>query len=89
MQRRSVNRWGLFSIILSSICICLADDYANLLTLRNFTGNHFPKEFMTYLDQLQSMKLKKDSLNDRVAKHYQKKVSYHQQQKQNLYFGHY
>ena len=42
-----------------------------------------------YLDQLRSMKPKKDSLNDSVAKHYQKKVSYNQKQKQNLYFGHY
>ncbi len=67
----------------------LSDDYTNLI-LRNFTGQHFPEEFMTYyLDQLRSMKPKKDSLNDSVDKHYQKKVSYNQQQKQNLYFGHY
>ena len=68
----------------------LSDDYSNLI-LRNFTGQLFPEEFMTYLDhdQLRSMKPKKDSLNDWVAKHYQKKVGYNQQQKQNLHFGHY
>jgi hypothetical protein len=32
---------------------------------------------------------KKDSFNDWVVKHYPKKVGYNQQQKQNLYFGHY
>ena len=66
----------------------LSEDYTNLI-LRNFTGQQFPEEFMTYLDQLRSMKPKKDSLNDWVGKHYPKKVSYNQQQKQNLYFGHY
>jgi len=66
----------------------LSEDYTNLI-LRNFTGQQFPEEFMTYLDQLRSMKPKKDTLNDWVGKHYPKKVSYNQQQKQNLYFGHY
>ena len=66
----------------------LSEDYSNHF-LRNFTGQRFPEEFMTYLDQLRSMKPKRDSLNDLVAKHYAKKVSYNQQQKQNLYFGHY
>jgi hypothetical protein len=66
----------------------LSDDYSNLI-LRNFTGQVFPEEFMSYLDQLQSTKPKKDSFNDCVAKHYNKKISYNQQQKQNLYFGHY
>ena len=66
----------------------LSDDYSNLI-LRNFTGQVFPEEFMSYLDQLRSMKPKKDSFNDWVAKHYSKKISYNQQQKQNLYFGHY
>jgi hypothetical protein len=66
----------------------LSDDYSNLI-LRNFTGNHFSVEFMTYLGKLRTMKPKKGSLNDWVAKHYQKKVSYNQQQRQNLYFGHY
>ena len=66
----------------------LSDDYSNLI-LRNFTGQIFPEEFMTYLDQLRSMKPKKDSFNDWVVKHYPKKVEYNQQQRQNLYFGHY
>jgi hypothetical protein len=66
----------------------LSDDYSNLI-LRNFSGQLFPEDFMTYLDQLRSMKPKKDSLNDWVIKHYPKKVGYNQQQKQNLYFGHY
>jgi hypothetical protein len=66
----------------------LSDDYSNII-LRNFTSQVFPEEFLTYLDQLRSMKPKKDSLNDFIAKHYAKKVSYNQQQKQNLYFGHY
>ena len=66
----------------------LSDDYSNLV-LRNFTGQIFPEEFMTFLDQLRSMKPKKDSFNDWVVKHYPKKVGYNQQQKQNLYFGHY
>ena len=73
-------------------CIVMAIEggwiYATMI-LRNFTGNKFPVEFMTYLDQLRTMKPKKNSLNDWVAKHYQKKVSYNQQQRQNLYFGHY
>ena len=66
----------------------LSDDYSNLI-LRNFTGQVFPEEFMSYLDQLRSTKPKKDSFNDWVAKHYNKKLSYNQQQKQNLYFGQY
>ena len=44
---------------------------------------------MTYVDQLRSMKPKKDSFNDWVLKHYPKKIDYNQQQKQNLYFGRY
>ena len=55
----------------------LSDDYSNLI-LRNFTGQVFPEEFLAYLDQLRSMKPKRDSLNDWVAKHYAKKVSYNQ-----------
>ena len=66
----------------------LSDDYSNII-LRNFTGQAFPDEFLTYVDQLRSMKPRSQSLNDFVAKHYAKKVSYNQQQKQNLYFGHY
>ena len=66
----------------------LSEDYSNMI-LRNFTGNKLPLEVHTYLDQLRTMKPKKDSLNDWVAKHYAKKVSYNQQQKQLLYFGHY
>ena len=66
----------------------LSDDYSNII-LRNFTGQAFPDEFLTYVDQLRSMKPRNQSLNDFVAKHYAKKVSYNQQQKQNLYFGHY
>ena len=85
-------KWRALCGVPRHSCIVMAIEggwiYATMI-LRNFTGNKFPVEFMTYLDQLRTMKPKKDSLNDWVAKHYQKKVSYNQQQKQNLYFGHY
>ncbi len=35
----------------------LSDDYSNLI-LRNFTGQVFPEEFMSYLDQLRSVMMK-------------------------------
>jgi hypothetical protein len=66
----------------------LSDDYSNLI-LRNFIDQTFPEDFMTYVDQLRSVKPKKDSWNDWILKHYPKKIGYNQQQKQNLYYGHY
>jgi hypothetical protein len=66
----------------------LSDDYSQMI-LRNFTGQSFPEDFMTYVDQLRSVKPKKDSWNDWILKHYPKKIDYNQQQKQNLYYGHY
>jgi hypothetical protein len=45
----------------------LSDDYSQMI-LRNFTGQSFPEDFMTYVDQLRSVKPKKDSWNDWILK---------------------
>ena len=40
----------------------LSEDYSDLI-LSHFTGNKFPAEFLTYVDQLRTMKPKKDGFS--------------------------